>query len=49
VGRGVTVAEAEPAVVTAFGEAFRVAMGPWDPAEAARFEQQPVPVAPALA
>jgi len=43
------VAEAEPAVVTAFGEAFRVAMGPWDPAEAARFEQQPVPVAPALA
>ena len=49
IGRGVTVAEAEPAVVTAFGEAFQVAMGPWDPAEAARFDTRPVPVASASA
>jgi hypothetical protein len=45
----VTVTEAEPAVVAAFGDAFQAAMGPWDPAEAAPFAQQPVPVATALA
>ncbi len=44
-GRAVTVAEVEPAVATAFAEAFNVALHPWDGAEAARF----VSLAPAAA
>ncbi len=36
-GRDVTVAEVEPSVVAAFGEAFEVAMAPWSEQEAARF------------
>ncbi len=47
----VAVADVEPAVVAAFGEAFGVAMCPWDPAEAARFASAacPVPATPAPA
>ena len=37
-GRDVAVAEVEPAVAAAFGEAFGAAMSPWSPDEAARFE-----------
>lgn len=46
-GRRVTVAEVEPAVAAAFGEAFGAAMSPWGPDEAARWECAPAPVAPA--
>ncbi len=37
-GRRVTVAGVEPAVVAAIGEAFGTAMSPWSPDEIARFE-----------
>ncbi len=37
-GRGVSVAGVEPAVIAAFGEAFGAAMRPWGPDAAARFE-----------
>ena len=36
-GRGVTVAEVEPCVVAAFGEAFEVTVVPWSEEEAVRF------------